>query len=434
MREHEPSFDIRLDSGCPSGSAGSFGGHERGSLPSGSAGSLGSSPPPSAFVPGLLSGSPSHPSSANASVLGSATLGSALTDSSHDTAVSRRQAEWERQIVSIDKKEKEVHQTQLRLIREQTSAFIRDLAALRQEVASLRASHPSHNDMAAGAKEHAQKLEALKDLVHQHKAERDRSHGVLHEQVAALERDHGERTMRLEKHCAHLGEHVSQHMHLNGEKQLSIQAELEKVARMEQQLWAEVGAREADVEELRKGLDGEKLAREGHFRSTQDEQHSVLGSVKKRVEYLEHMLGDSCDKQTRDLNSARGKLDHLQGRFALHSSLPDRMEYIEQIIGEFSDKQEREAEAARSKVEERHEKVLHELQAMQEEKASQQESIHARLEFLEKAHGHVTESHSSVMEGLRTQLEHHQSHSATATERLAKLEKQLGGSRDQHAT
>merc|ERR1719382_636509 len=53
--------------------------------------------------------------------------------------VARRAAEWERQIESLDQKEMEIHQTQLRLIREQTTTFRGDLLALQQELVDLKA-------------------------------------------------------------------------------------------------------------------------------------------------------------------------------------------------------------------------------------------------------------------------------------------------------
>lgn len=49
-----------------------------------------------------------------------------------------KEAEWERQIESLDQRELELHQTQFKLIREQTTTFVRDLSAVRQEVATVK--------------------------------------------------------------------------------------------------------------------------------------------------------------------------------------------------------------------------------------------------------------------------------------------------------
>jgi len=49
-----------------------------------------------------------------------------------------KQQDWERKVNSLDKQEKEVHQTQLKLIRDQTMAFVRDLTNLRHEVAAQK--------------------------------------------------------------------------------------------------------------------------------------------------------------------------------------------------------------------------------------------------------------------------------------------------------
>lgn len=56
--------------------------------------------------------------------------------------VIRRHAEWEREVESLDKREAELHASQLRLIRDQTAVFINDLTTLQQEVASLKGDQP----------------------------------------------------------------------------------------------------------------------------------------------------------------------------------------------------------------------------------------------------------------------------------------------------
>ncbi|CAE8601064.1 unnamed protein product, partial [Polarella glacialis] len=52
--------------------------------------------------------------------------------------ISKHQAEWDRKMHMMDKQEKEVHQTQLKLIRDQT--MVRDIGALRHEVGYAKAA------------------------------------------------------------------------------------------------------------------------------------------------------------------------------------------------------------------------------------------------------------------------------------------------------
>lgn len=133
----------------------------------------------------------------------------------HDAVAAKRQADWERQMVSIDQKEREVHQTQLKLVREQTAAFIRDLAALRQEVAGMKASCPTYQDVAVRmesvAREHAQRVDALKAFFEKHHSERESAHSALQSRVHEIHREHGERVMRVEHSCSDLREHVTRH-------------------------------------------------------------------------------------------------------------------------------------------------------------------------------------------------------------------------------
>ncbi|CAJ1384489.1 unnamed protein product [Effrenium voratum] len=62
------------------------------------------------------------------------------TSSNGSTDLERKlgSLEWERKMSSLDKQEREVHQSQLRLIRDHTLAFVRDLAHLKTEVANQK--------------------------------------------------------------------------------------------------------------------------------------------------------------------------------------------------------------------------------------------------------------------------------------------------------
>eukprot|EP00933_Yihiella_yeosuensis_P014768 TRINITY_DN13096_c0_g1_i2.p1 TRINITY_DN13096_c0_g1~~TRINITY_DN13096_c0_g1_i2.p1 ORF type:complete len:337 (+),score=44.96 TRINITY_DN13096_c0_g1_i2:129-1139(+) len=55
-------------------------------------------------------------------------------------STSKQAEEWEQKIRSLDKEEKEVHHSQLRIIRDQTLHFVRDLGSLRNDFIQMRSA------------------------------------------------------------------------------------------------------------------------------------------------------------------------------------------------------------------------------------------------------------------------------------------------------
>mmetsp|Transcript_147351 Transcript_147351/g.471083 ORF Transcript_147351/g.471083 Transcript_147351/m.471083 type:complete len:1069 (-) Transcript_147351:390-3596(-) len=386
-------------------------------------------------------------------------------------AAARRQAEWERQIMSIDQKEKEVHQTQLRLIREQTAAFIRDLSALRQEVGALRNTHPTHQDLAskheATSREHTQRVEAIKGFIEKTNTDTHISHAMLHEKVQSLEREHGDRAARLERKCGELGEHVSRHMQLHEEGSEMIMrhgeelaerrhehSRLEDIAHQERsdrvnshgnlsdQIMTLEESLRADVQELKQSLGSERAARaslEETVRGLVDvktshqtcrAQHAALST---RVDYLEQALGQTGERHSEEIQDARNNADLLHGKMAErdrnHASIVKRMEQVERGHSETVERHRGALEATHSQIDELHGRLQQHQTAMKEKEVHHVATV-ARMECLEKGLSEHANRHIKELD--RTQSHLNDLHGRVENgsipaivERLEKLEQTL---------
>ncbi|CAE7302784.1 unnamed protein product, partial [Symbiodinium necroappetens] len=197
--------------------------------------------------------------------------------------LSRRQDDWEREIETLDQKEMELHQSQLRLIREQTAMFIRDLSVLQGEVTALKeglsGSLAPHSPLQNDFKEQKAKLLSQEQLTLS-----------LQKRVDFLERL--------------LGESVDRHA---------------------QEIFK---AKTAHAK-----LAGEAKAREAHHASVAD-----------RLGYIEQLVGDSFDKHSKEIQTSHSRLESLHSRLtacesqANQDSLRDRVDFLEKLLGESSQK------------------------------------------------------------------------------------------------
>eukprot|EP00416_Gambierdiscus_australes_P013357 CAMPEP_0171121536 /NCGR_PEP_ID=MMETSP0766_2-20121228/102746_1 /TAXON_ID=439317 /ORGANISM="Gambierdiscus australes, Strain CAWD 149" /LENGTH=673 /DNA_ID=CAMNT_0011584321 /DNA_START=9 /DNA_END=2027 /DNA_ORIENTATION=+ len=314
--------------------------------------------------------------------------------------VARRAAEWERQIESLDQKEMEIHQTQLRLIREQTATFRGDLLALRQEMLELKANNE----------------------------ERAAAHG------------------RLERRCGELSEGFSRHSQLQQEgdrRHAQYKQGLEKLAQ-------ELEMARSRLEQL------QSTVAEHHS------QFSNHHSIAERISYIEKAIGDSADKHGQALREAQLKLDQLHGRIAVfesnhgelkrahsqlmgdraeldakHATVSERVAYLEKLLGDSAEKHSKELESLKS-MHSRHvndTKSTHSsLQALvQQEKDHREQhhaSIQARLNLLESALGESADRQAKELETLKGSHNRMFGGHATVAERLSCVERQLGDSAD----
>merc|ERR1719336_1789249 len=101
--------------------------------------------------------------------------------------------DWEREIESLDQKEMELHQTQMKLIREQMTNFIRDLAGLRDDFNEMRAQRDSREEQVQAFHEelHRDKQDMQEEIMALIKALQDdhQGHSTKLDEVAALVND-----------------------------------------------------------------------------------------------------------------------------------------------------------------------------------------------------------------------------------------------------
>mmetsp|Transcript_39443 Transcript_39443/g.126416 ORF Transcript_39443/g.126416 Transcript_39443/m.126416 type:complete len:657 (-) Transcript_39443:336-2306(-) len=355
--------------------------------------------------------------------------------------VARRAAEWERQIESLDQKEMEIHQTQLRLIREQTTTFRGDLLAFQQELVDLKSlvlKHGAmHGDLASkvdgrmayserNLKElgdtvgkHAQlhmdgdrKLSSLADGMSEH--QRALAHqGTMKERIDYMERLVGE---SFDKHARQLEDAHSKLEQLHGRlsgceaghgelKKLGADHSLKHASMGERAAYLERALGDSAEKHMRE-LENLKAATEKHMRETHGRQSAVEqahATVQQRLQVLENSLGDSADKHMKELNDVKATMGKLSGGMQAHATVAERLAFIEQTIGDSAER--------------------HQSEFM---------TLHGRLDKLGGVHGSALEelknAHGASAKDLATFAGHH----ATQNERVSYLEQVLGDSVEKH--
>lgn len=404
------------------------------------------------------------------------------------TEVQRKAAEWERQIESLDAKELEIHQTQLRLIREQTAAFRSDFTALRKELADTKAivqrqqasanelddlfarerqdrdvhhtslgsriesiekSLPKLRDEISGLKTllrgqdvvmilqaHEDEMKSIKDLHadfrNRHGAS-DQHHANMQQRVDYLEKMMGDSADKHAAHVKQLEELRRSHDDAHGRHANVAQALKDKHASVEERLKfleqaigdsADRHSQELKQTKMQLEALHGKLSDEQGLREGRDKHHATL---EERMRYLEQALGDSADKHSRELKA------HKDGRDKQHASLEEKVKYIEKLIGDSADEHAKKLEAHKRDLED-HKRNLddHKMQA-QSQKATVERhaSFEQRLDFLERALGDSAEHHTGQLRAAKAELEQKQQahHAATGSlaDRLQYLERWFGG-------
>jgi len=435
--------------------------------------------------------------------------------------VTRRQADWERQIETLDQKEMELHQTQLRLIREQTATFIRDLNALRNEVMNLKSRQEAdRSSLFSSVGQIEGKQLELQDFFGRDRHEKDGVQSMLTNKVASLERDlpnlrdelgalraqvrsvetslhphvkelhaafqkeieershaHG----RMERRIGELDDSLAKQNMLHQEmdrklsqQKLSVDQEreeghrsladmihhhgnkLEKEAQdrdfhhgrlnerldklerdMQIQLGKRISAWEEDLEEVRRLIGGEAVAREEHHKmihsavqkhlqlekDAREKMHGSMSeamdakiaetghaihhnsaSLQERLDYLERQFGDSADQHAQALEAAHRKLQEqvqaqgaTQAQLAHHASLADRVQFLEKAFGDSADKHTQEIEKAKQKIDALHGQV-------RDANSSNHASLQDRLDFVEQMLGDSVQRHSQEMKSSQEKL------------------------------
>jgi len=246
---------------------------------------------------------------------------------------------------SLDEEGMQLHQTQLRLVRDQTGVLSKDLGALRREVAALRKHGPKDAPQRADLDALRAELQALRAAleggVRQVAGEVRVAHRRLEEVQNQASAQHGDWEAESQELRRLLGAERSAREALHGAVQESVQRHLayEKVGRelrhastqerlghLEGALGlppAEEQAREAAPEAQARGKADKLAAARGARRCSLVDRLQALEEARKaepslaeRLSALEHTVGGAINQQAKALEDARAVLDQLHARIS----------------------------------------------------------------------------------------------------------------------
>ncbi|CAE7433140.1 unnamed protein product [Symbiodinium pilosum] len=364
------------------------------------------------------------------------------------TEVQRKAVEWERQIESLDAKELEIHQTQLRLIREQTAAFRSDFTALRKELADTKAIVQRQQ---ASANEQGARLD---DILARERQDRDASHTSLGSRVETMERS----LPKLKDEIASLklllrGQDVVMILQAHEEEMKSIKdshADLKNRHSAKEQHHATIQQRvdylekmmgdSADkhaahvkqLEELRRSHD-DTHSRHEALRREKESLHSRHATFEERLANLERFLSESLDKHSRELSDHRTAHGRTSGETQAlrekHASVEERLKFLEQSIGDSVERHASELKQAKLQLETLHGKLSDE-QGHRESRDQHHATLEERMRFVEQSLGDSAEKHSRE---LRAHKDSREQQHASLKEKVSYMEKLIGDSADEHA-
>lgn len=349
------------------------------------------------------------------------------------------------------------NQTQLRLVREQTSHCIRDLNALRAEVMLLKSEVESDRLSASAAassmegkqidvQEHFERERRERDAVLQQLSRKvqdlDRElppirdeMSLVREQIRALEtawhphiedlqatflkdvearhQAHGQLEQRLAEIDAGMAKHSALHKDLRDRLQTTVHQEhLEKLGREIQTHVAKVAEMQEHHANLRSHLESEKETKNKALEDLNSFMSQQLGRnlsaqsapIQERLDYLEKLMGDSAARHARDLAAAHQKIQdhsvqskgHVQEQLAYQISLASRVEFLEKSLGDSAAKQSQELRDAHQKITD-----LHGLTEHSERKHS---SLQERMDFIENLLGDNVQKHSEELKKTQDRL------------------------------
>jgi len=338
---------------------------------------------------------------------GRPSLGSGLAFTpGQGTEAGLRLEEWDRQMGSLDSREQELGKAQMKLIREQTATFIRDLSALRQEVVGLKASQVYI----------------------------EQSIGLANEKMAD---GLGERVGIIERFIVDsAGRHDAQENALKTTNDVDLKFLQEGLGRLRDAHYR--------IEYLEKLLGDSTEKQRTELRALKEEQDKYLknledvskqaahhASLPERVDYLEKLMGQSADKhleeitalkaantryeaahgehakEWQDLKAANTRYEAAHGEHAkelqdlkANATMTTRLDYFEKMLDDSADKHTREFAALAS--------------------------LPPRMDFLEKLLGNLESAalkRTHVKEDIDTELEGVRSALATLPHRMEHLEK-----------
>lgn len=297
------------------------------------------------------------------------------------TEVAKKQAEWQLEIESLDQKESELHQSQLRLVWEQTATFIHDSVALRKEVASLRLAQENHASV-------AERVERLENL--------------FRHSSSKIAKDSGETDKRLEDLQIQVNEDDATIRRL--------QAEFATFARhsdqIEQTLEDGFSKHSRELRDTRSHLETAHL----NIRKSSEERQEGSVFVAERIDCIERMIGDVIGRHTKELKSVHVKVNQVHGRVGEqhacikddHESMREKLVQLEKAIREISDKHDRDIGPVKSQQA----RILNDVKLH----GTHEESNQQRIELLEKSFQDSVDKHMRDLSLSRNSIDQIQIH------------------------
>lgn len=209
-----------------------------------------------------------------------------------DPEAPRKQADWEREISYVEREGQQLHQSHLKLFREQTATFIRDLAALRLEVATIKANQRRHESIERLIEETAEKQVQELDDVRVAQA-RQAAEGAAHRAALAGRLDALERAAReASGQVAGLRDHMEA---LHGQQ----------VDRLMEALAGERRAREALEHSLQSQIAAERCTRELLLLSPQASAAGAAEEGRRALQLAEDLVAKERKDRERELAHLR---------------------------------------------------------------------------------------------------------------------------------
>ncbi|CAE7573833.1 unnamed protein product, partial [Symbiodinium sp. CCMP2456] len=342
--------------------------------------------------------------------------------------MSRRQDDWEREIETLDQKEMELHQSQLRLIREQTAMFIRDLSVLQGEVTALKeglsGSLAPHSPLQNDFKEQKAKLLSQEQLTLS-----------LQKRVDFLERLLGE---SVDRHAQEIESAKTAHAKLAGEakaREAHHASVADRLGYIEQLVGDSFDKHSKEIQTSHSRL--ESL----HSRLTACESQANQDSLRDRVDFLEKLLGESSQKHAEGVQAAHANMERLHGSFQeqmssrmekLHGSIQDRLERLEKQFGQADERRSKDWEVRLTTMDQQLSESIATHGRKLEQAHSKWDQLHGRMATLE-AQGSTIDQLKQNHVILANEKAKRDAHHASMAERLEYVEKLLGDSADRHS-
>eukprot|EP00931_Biecheleriopsis_adriatica_P025225 TRINITY_DN15541_c0_g1_i2.p1 TRINITY_DN15541_c0_g1~~TRINITY_DN15541_c0_g1_i2.p1 ORF type:complete len:1858 (-),score=462.88 TRINITY_DN15541_c0_g1_i2:61-5634(-) len=343
----------------------------------------------------------------------------------------RRQADWERQIETLDQKEMELHQTQLRLIREQTASFMRDLSNLRSEVDVLKSR--SDNER-MGLSTSVSQLETqnleFQEVLDRERREREVSFSQLVNKVAGLERDvpsHRDEIASLRSQVRGFENAFTPHLK---DVQSALQREMEDRASAHGRMERRLGDLDDSIskhamlhQEVDRKLAQHKLTSD----QERDDAHAKLTDMIKQY-------GTNLEKEKRDRDFHHGslneRLDKLEKDVSVQvskrmSAWEEDVQELRKLIGGEATAREEHHKMIHSVVQQHLETSKAKTAQLHEASSQHHASLQERLDYIEKCLGDSADKHAEAIAQATQKLQDHAHAQQTTQEKLRASEEKL---------